>query len=277
MLRSAIDRLKDEDAWFAIAPEVKAIYPANPSSSTSFNGDGRIYLHEQPDDAWHPDVVLCRFMLHVARLTTPRACARLRLPERPSPRLLPVRVERACCTSCGEPRSSDRSTAEPSPTELALSTLDEIENSETGVQNALRLLRCGERQGWWSHLFGTAQAYPDNRPDDDGDGSPDHPDEVGVKHRLDQRQLPAGPHSLSLWDILRTYRANPAKGWNTDLDVDNPDIQRAARSSIEPSTSTSSATRHATCSGSASTRWAPANPTRACRRSESERVQWTCG
>ena len=68
-------------------------------------------------------------------------------------------------------------------------------------------------------LFGTAQAYPDNRPDDDGDGDVDHPDEVGVKYRLDKRQLPACPHSLSLWDILRTFRANPAKGWDTDLDV----------------------------------------------------------
>jgi hypothetical protein len=58
-------------------------------------------------------------------------------------------------------------------TELALSTLDEIESSEPGVENALRLLRCSERDGWWSHLFGTAQSYPDNRPDDDGDGEVD--------------------------------------------------------------------------------------------------------
>ena len=44
-----------------------------------------------------------------------------------------------------------------------------------------------------------------------------------MKQRLDQRQVPAGPDHLSLWDILRTFRANPAKGWNTDLEVDNPD------------------------------------------------------
>ena len=121
------------------------------------------------------------------------------------------------------------------------------------MQNALRLLRCGERQGWWSHLFGTAQAYPDNRPDDDGDGAADHPDEVGVKQRLDQRRVPAGPHHLSLWDILRTFRANPAKGWDTDLDVGRPGLQRARGSSTAPSTSTSSATTSASCSGSAST------------------------
>ena len=76
--------------------------------------------------------------------------------------------------------------------------------------------------GWWSNLLGTAQSYPDNRLDDDGDGDVDHPDEVGVKYRLDKRQLPAEPHNLSLWDILRTFRANPAKGWDTDLDIENP-------------------------------------------------------
>jgi hypothetical protein len=106
---------------------------------------------------------------------------------------------------------------------LALSTLDEIESSDIGTENALRLLRVGDRRGWWSHLFGTAQQYPDNQPDDDGDGEVDHPGEVGVKYRLDGRRLPAGPYHLSLWDILRTYRANPAKGWKTDLEVGNPD------------------------------------------------------
>ncbi len=46
---------------------------------------------------------------------------------------------------------------------------------------------------------------------------------VGVKYRLDGRRLPAEPYHLSLWDILRTHRANPAKGWETDLEVGNPD------------------------------------------------------
>ena len=92
----------------------------------------------------------------------------------------------------------------------------------TGLDRLLRLLRCDRRRGWCSHLFGTALAYPDGRHDDNGDGRSDHPDEVGVKQRLDERQLPAGPDHLSLWDILRTFRANPAKGWDTDLEVGNP-------------------------------------------------------
>ena len=151
--------------------------------------------------------------------------------------------------------------------ELALSTLDEIESSEPGVENALRLLRCGERKGWWSHLFGTAQSYPDNRPDDDGDGEVDHPDEVGVKFRLDGRELPAGPYYLSLWDILRTFRANPAKGWDTDLEVENPDygVLRFIDRAVDIHELGDDVR---TCSGGASTRWPPTNPSRACPSSE---------
>lgn len=223
VLRSAIDRLESEDAWFAVAPEVRVIYPARSISQTSYNGsEGRIYLHEGEEDAWHPDRVLYRFMLqwhdhhtHGSRKASgfPSAffafgfslfAANALMHELWGSRLeLPL---------------NRRAVAEG----LALSTLDEIERSEPGVQNALRLLRCDRRRGWWSHLFGTALAYPDGRHDDNGDGRSDHPDEVGVKQRLDERQLPAGPDHLSLWDILRTFRANPAKGWDTDLEVGNP-------------------------------------------------------
>jgi hypothetical protein len=40
---------------------------------------------------------------------------------------------------------------------------------------------------------------------------------------LDGRQVPSGPNSLSLWDILRTFRASPADGWDTDWQVGNVD------------------------------------------------------
>jgi hypothetical protein len=223
VLRSAVDRLVSEDAWFAITPEVRVIYPARSVSQTSYNGSGgRIYLHEGEAGSWHPDVVLYRFMLqwhdhhtHGSRKASgfpsaffafgfSRFAANALMHELWGTRLeLPL---------------NRRAVAEG----LALSTLDEIERSEPGVQNALRLLHCHQRQGWWNHLFGTALAYPEGRPDDDGDGMPDHPGEVGVKHRLDRRQVPAGPHHLSLRDILRTFRANPGKGWDTDLEVGNP-------------------------------------------------------
>jgi len=62
-----------------------------------------------------------------------------------------------------------------------------------------------------------------NRPDDNANGAPDYPHEVGVKQRLDGRQVPSGPNSLSLWDILRTFRASPADGWDTDWQVGNVD------------------------------------------------------
>ncbi len=224
LLRSAIDRLEDEDPWFTIDTEIKAIYPANTITDTSFNGSNKIYLHQgQPDDAWHPAFVMEKFMLmwHDWHTTGsrkisgyPSAAFAHGFSQFASNALLHelwgIRLRRPL---------NRRSVA----ADLALSTVEEIEGSEPGVESALRLLRCGERRGWWSHLFGTAQSYPDNRPDDDGDGDVDHVDEVGVKHRLDGREVPDGPYSLSLWDILRTFRANPAKGWNTDLDVGNED------------------------------------------------------
>ena len=35
--------------------------------------------------------------------------------------------------------------------------------------------------------------------------------------------MPAGIDSLSVWDMLRTFRASPANGWDTDLQVGNVD------------------------------------------------------
>jgi hypothetical protein len=224
VLRSAIDRLEAEDPWFGMQTEIRALYPANSVAGVSYNGSDKIYLHQgQPDDDWHPDVVLFFFMLlwHDHHTYGSR-----KINSYPSAEfaagfagfasnavmheLWGLRLER--------PLNRRKVAAG-----LALSTLDEIERSDIGTENALRLLRVSDRKGWWSHLFGTAQQYPDNRPDDDGDGEVDHPGEVGVKYRLDGRRLPAEPYQLSLWDILRTYRANPAKGWKTDLEVGNPD------------------------------------------------------
>lgn len=222
VLRSAIDRLGAEDPWFRTG-EIKALYPAKTATQTSYNGIDKIYLHQgQPDVDWRPDVVVRQFMLlwhdshsHGSRKISgwPSAAFAHGFASFASNalrhELWGIRLNRPL---------NRRTVA----AELEMSTLDEVDSSESGVDNALRLLRFGERKGWWSHLFGTAQTYPDNRPDDSGDGKPDHPAEVGVKHRLDRRELPTGRYFLSLWDILRTFRAHPAKGWDTDLAVGNP-------------------------------------------------------
>jgi hypothetical protein len=225
VLRAAIDRLEDEDPWFTLGSEIKAIYPANTITDTSYNGvNGRILLHQgQPDDDWYPDFVLQQFMLMWHDLHTEGSRKISGYPSAAFAHGFSLFASDALFHELWATRLAKPLNRRAVAAELALSTLDEIDGSEPGVENALRLLRCGERKGWWSHLFGTAQSYPDNRPDDDGDGEVDHPDEVGVKFRLDGRELPAGPHYLSLWDILRTYRASPAKGWDTDLEVGNPD------------------------------------------------------
>ncbi len=223
VLRTAIDRLEDEDSWFSVNREIKAIYPANTFLSTSNSDYDTIHLVKgQPDDDWYPDVVLRFFMLLWQRNHTDGLRKMSGFPSAAFAQGFSLFASNALFHELWATRLAKPFNRRAVAAELALSTLDEIEGSEPGVENALRLLRCGERKGWWSHLFGTAQSYPDNRPDDDGDGEVDHPDEVGVKFRLDGRVLPAGPYSLSLWDVLRTFRASPAKGWDTDLEVGNP-------------------------------------------------------
>ena len=68
VLRTAIDRLESEDAWFAMNGKIAAIYPAHVVSDR-----GRAVLRQRadPDDLpapgparhdWQPDVVLHEFM-----------------------------------------------------------------------------------------------------------------------------------------------------------------------------------------------------------------------
>jgi hypothetical protein len=181
LLRSVIDRLEDEDPWFTMNLEIKAIWPANTITDTSFNGSDKIYLHQgQPDDDWHPDFVLKQFMLMWHDLHTEGSRKISGWPSAAFAHGFSLFASNALLHELWGIRLNRPLSRRTVAAELALSTLDEIEGSEPGVKNALRLLRCGERKGWWSHLFGTAQSYPDHRPDDDGDGDPDHPDEVGV-------------------------------------------------------------------------------------------------
>ena len=225
VLRAVLDRLEDEDPWFVLDRKVIGVYPAHTVVQVSYEDTsaGKLYLHQgQPDDDWHPAAVLFFLMLmwhdlHVEGNRKISGYPSAAFAEGFAGFAANALLHEVWGLRLNRPLNRRMVAAG-----LELSTLDEIESSEEGVANALRVLRNGERHGWWSHLYGTAQTYPE-RPDDDGDGEPDHPGEVGVKYRLDGRELPAGPHFLTLWDILRTFRANPAKGWNTDLQVGNPD------------------------------------------------------
>jgi hypothetical protein len=202
VLRTVIDRLEDEDPWFATADKVVVVYPARSVIATSYVGyaDAKIYLAQgPPDDEWHPLSALAWFMLLWNQYH--REGASTRFTEGFSGFASEALMHELWGRRLKRPLNRRAVAAG-----LELSTLDEIDSDASGTSNVLRLLRYGDRQGWWSHLFGSAQQYPDNRPDDDGDGEPDHPDEVGVKYRLDGRVMPAGPHHLSLWEILRTFK-----------------------------------------------------------------------
>src|SRR5262249_28513212 len=107
--------------------------------------------------------------------------------------------------------------------DLRLTTLEMVERSDVAVESVLRLLHTGDPNGWWGLLFGTSDTYPDHRLDDNGDGTIDHTEEVGVKPSLAGRVVPPGKDHLSVWEIMRAFRASPGTKWNTDLQVGNVD------------------------------------------------------
>jgi hypothetical protein len=245
VLRSAIDRLEAEDAWFALKGKVTAIYPAHVVTGASYaNGLTRmIYLHKAQDDThWQPYTAVHEFM-HIwnydhnhgttnwlgavcsLRGEHPIDGTTHNTQENPN-----VAFHEGCSNWASNAlrhalwgvRLAKPLNRRYVAKSLGLKTLEMVEKSEFGVDSGLRLLGCDENRGWWSHLFGTADTYPDNRPDDNANGNPDHYDEVGVA-KLGGREVPAGLNSLSVWDVLRTFRASPADGWDTDWQVGNVD------------------------------------------------------
>jgi hypothetical protein len=246
VIRSVIDRLEREDPWFAFDGKVAAIYPAHCIGGTSYtNGLTRmIYLHQaNPDDHWHPATVIHE-LFHMwnydhnhGTINWLGAVCSLRGPD-------PVDLDThnphgenpnvAFAEGCSEWASNavlhrlwgarlEKPYHRRYVTEsLGLSTLEMVEKSDFAVASALRLMSYDLNDGWWTHLLGTADTYPDNRVNADGDDTYDHPEETGVA-KLGKRDIPAGDNFVDMWDMLRTFRASPADGWKTDLEVGNVD------------------------------------------------------
>ncbi|MDQ7991670.1 MAG: hypothetical protein AAGC63_01900 [Propionicimonas sp.] len=219
LLRTVLDRLRAEDGWFGLDHRVTVVHPARDAAAGSRRFGERIQLADGGPQ-WRPETVLpyfwgCWYELHARR-------SGHRGGDGPGAAFAEGFARFATTTVLHE--LWDRRLDRPANRHylaagLAVGTLAELERDPAAVSRALHLLRFGGRQGWWSHLYGTAQSYPLDRPDEDGDGSPDHPAETGVMERLDGRVLPAGPHHLSFWEILRSFRADAAHGWATDLDA----------------------------------------------------------
>jgi hypothetical protein len=208
VLRTVIDRLESEDPWFGLGRKVVVEYPARSVVSTTHVAlaDSRISLvRGKPDDHWHPPHVLARLMMLWVRGRAAEARA-------PFANGFAVFASDALMHELWQRRLRRPLNRRAVAVGLDLTTLGEVESSASGTANVLRVLACGGQHGWWSHLFGTAQEYPPDRPDEDGDGEPDHPDEVGVNRRFDRRAMPPGPHQLSFWDILRTLMPTAKAG-----------------------------------------------------------------
>ena len=223
VLRTTIDRLTVDDPWNRLGDQLKVLYPAKSAVGTSYGSWNRIYLDEdQP--YWKPDGVLFHFWRAWQDYHT-SGSGKLgeSFPSSAFASGFATFATSALMHELWDHRLERPVNRRYVAAGLSVSTLDEVERDPRVICHALHLLRYGGRKGWWSHLYGSAQHYPPNRPDDDGDGAPDHPSEVGVKERLDGRVVPAGPHHLTFWQILRTFRADAGHGWPTDLELGGGD------------------------------------------------------
>ncbi|NYE21496.1 hypothetical protein [Microbacterium immunditiarum] len=214
--RTTIDELKRQDAWFAIDDQVKVLYPARGGFQVSYLNGAVIHLQEGTSD-WKPDVALQWFWQAWHNFHTGSTSEYFRAGF--AAFAMMATMHELWGARLKKPYNRRYVAAG-----LSISTMDELEHEPLGVQHGLRLLRCGGRRSWWSHLFGTAQKYPDNREDADGDGKPDEPVEAGIKQRLTGRVVPVNePDHLTFWEILRAFRADRKHGWSSDFALSEAD------------------------------------------------------
>lgn len=218
VLRTTVDRLAAEDPWHRIGRPLTVLYPARGVGGASYQSGQRLYLDQDKPD-WKPEGLLFFFWhawqeFHTTGIRRPTGSPSAAFATGFAAFATTAWLHLAWGRRLPRPYSRHHLAAG-----LELGSLEAVERDELGVRNALNLLHHGARQGWWSHLFGTAQAYPANRPDDDGDGVPDFRHEAGVAYRLAGRGLPSGPDHLTFWQLLRAFKPDPAHGWPTSLEV----------------------------------------------------------
>ena len=248
VLRATLDRFVQEDPWFVLKGKYAAIYPAHTLGGTSYtNGITRMsYLDVGGEGIdWQPETVLHEFMHmwnydhNTGTINWLGAVCSLRghhpvdlsthgFQENRNVALAEGFSEwaqnalRAELWGIPLNRPYNRRTLAVDPDNrlfgldiLRLTTLEMVQRSDLGVDSVLRLLHTADPNGWWGALFGTRDTYPDHRLAD--------PDEVGVKPSLTDRVVPAGKDHLSVWEIMRAFRAHPGTKWDTDLQVGNVD------------------------------------------------------
>ena len=244
MLRTTIDRLVAEDSWFAIGHKIAAIYPAHAIGGTSYaNGLTRmIYLHQgKPDTHWHPDTVIHEF-IHLwnyahnhgtinwvgavcsLRGDNPVDLTTHNVQENPSVAFaegFELGGQRAAARVVG---AASRPAVQPAARGPRTPATDTRAGREVRLRGRRRVAlaplrrrrRLVEPSVRYRRPFPidarttTATALPTSlrRP---------------ASRRSTQRVVPAGPDHLALWDVLRVFRANPGRGWDTDWQVGNVD------------------------------------------------------
>jgi hypothetical protein len=236
VVKTLINTLKSKDAYFKFKNKIKVVYPANnkPGNACYANGVTRsAYIHStQGNDQWSVQTVLHEVM-HLwnydhnhgtanwlASVVCPPDFNTHSQSERPNIAFHEGFAEFASWELLysiwgSEVKSADKQIQKKLPYtryglvhELHLDTIDEVEQSDEGVYRALCLLVMLQL---YDYQFGNKDAPLSTEP---------------FPKRIHEDGL-ACPHPVSfatIWDVLKVFQANPAKGYSTEWEVGSRDF-----------------------------------------------------
>lgn len=228
--KTLIDALVDHDPYFAFKNKIKVIYPANVVSGLSYaNGVTRCaYIHaNNTSDQWDVQVLLHEVM-HLWNYDHNHGTANWfgavfcppDLSTHSHAERRPIAFHEGFAEFAAWELLHELWGDEPGSTRdrqlpytryalahtLNLNTLDELEQNDRGVFRALCLLT---GRAIYARKFGDKHTPLESNP---------YPLKVSTAS-LDCPQNP----KLTLWDVLKVFQANPARGWPTEWQVGNND------------------------------------------------------
>lgn len=228
--KTLMNALTDHDPYFAFKSKIKVIYPANVVSGQCYaNGLTRsVYIHStDKSDQWSVPT-LAHELSHIiyydhnygtanwfAAVFCPPDMSTHSQSERPQIAMAEGFAEFAAWEWLrelwGHEAGSTREKKLPYTRyalvhSLHLNTIDEVEQSDVGVERALRLLTA---RAFYARKFGDKHTQLESNP---------YPLKVSTPF------VDCPPHpKVTIWDVLKVFQANPGAGWPTEWQVGSSD------------------------------------------------------
>lgn len=236
MCRTLIDRLVDEDPWFAFGGRITVVYPARVVSGVPYaNGvTRRAYIHEDRADHWWSGELILHEVMHLWNYDHNTGTSNW--------------ADAICWdfNTHGHQENPNIAFHEGFAQYAAEDLLHHIwgwekrlpfnrrhlhsrglidfamvERSDRGVIGGLHLLTYrGIKYGHHHLRFGTATVAPDGAAFT-YDFAKDSAGTGAIAQSTTWSSTP--PAHLDLWDVLRAFRAHAASGWSTDWQVGRDD------------------------------------------------------